>query len=278
MNKVGFLGAYGTFSEIAVKQFFRGKNYTACSYTNFPDIIREIEQDQLDYAMLPIENTTTGIIYRTYDLLKDSDVFAVGEQNVRIEEHLIGLPGAKIEELREVYTHPEPIEQCRGFFNQHPWIRPIAFQDTAKSVEYVKQCQDPTKAALASWLAAEHYGLPILMSRVQDNQENITRFFCIAHHPQKIKGANKISMFFVVNHEPGALYHVIEVFARHGINMLKLESRPLKGRVFEYCFYIDFDGSTEQRSTQEALAEVRRLCIEMKILGCYPKVEREEWV
>lgn len=276
MNKVGFLGAYGTFSEIAVKQFFHGEEYTACNYANFPDIIRDVEQDRLDYALLPIENTTTGIIYRTYDLLKDSEIYAVGEENVRIDEHLIGLPEARIEDIKEVYTHPEPIDQCQGFFNKHPWIKPIPYQDTAKSVEYVKQCNDPSKAALASYLAAENYGLPILMEKVQDNQYNITRFFCVTHRPQVKKEANKISMYFVVNHEPGALFKAIEVFARHGINMLKLESRPIRGRIFEYCFYIDFDGNVSDPSTQQAIEEVRQLCLEMKVLGCYKKAEMEE--
>lgn len=276
--KVGFLGAYGTFSEIAVKQFFAGRRYSEANYANFTDLIHDAEKGLIDYAMLPVENTTTGIIYRTYDLLKDSEIYAVGEQNVRIDEHLIVIPGAKLEDIREVYTHPEPIEQCQGFFKEHPWIRPVSYQDTAKSVEYVKQCNDPSKAALASWLAAENYGLPILLRKVQDNHDNITRFFCVTHTSRvKVEEtANKISMYFVVSHEPGALFKVIEVFARHGINMLKLESRPIKGRIFEYCFYIDFDGNVNHPATKQALKEVAELCLEMKVLGCYKQAEREE--
>ena len=236
-----------------------------------PSIIADVESGAIDYALLPVENTTTGIIYRTYDLLKDSDIFAVGEILVRIDEQLIGLPGTNIEDLREVYSHPEPLDQCSGFFAAHPWIKPVTYQDTAKSVEYVAQCQDPSKAALGSWLAAEYYHLPILKERVQDNQLNTTRFFCVAKGEQTVQEADKISMYFVVNHEPGALYEVIRVFAQRGINMLKLESRPIRGRMFEYCFYIDFDGSLLQPKTQEAIAEVREHCLEVKVLGSYKR-------
>ncbi|WP_373116003.1 prephenate dehydratase [Holdemania massiliensis] len=269
--KVGYQGAHGTFSEIAVQEFFKNQVFEACNYKNFPSIIADVEKGMIDYALLPVENTTTGIIYRTYDLLKDSDIFAVGEILVRIDEHLIGLPQSKIEDLREVYSHPEPLDQCSGFFAVHPWIKPVTYQDTAKSVEYVAQCQDPTKAALGSWLAAQYYDLPILKERVQDNQLNTTRFFCVVKGEQSVPEADKISMYFVVNHEPGALYEVIRVFAQRGINMLKLESRPIRGRMFEYCFYIDFDGSLLQDKTREAIAEVREHCLEVKVLGSYKR-------
>ncbi len=268
--KVGYQGAHGTFSEIAVQEFFKDRAFEACNYTNFKSIIADVESGVIDYA-LPVENTTTGIIYRTYDLLKDSDIFAAGEILVRIDEQLIGLPGTRIEDLREVYSHPEPLDQCSGFFAAHPWIKPVTYQDTAKSVEYVAQCQDPSKAALGSWLAAEYYHLPILKERVQDNQLNTTRFFCVAKGVQAVQEADKISMYFVVNHEPGALFEVIRVFAQRGINMLKLESRPICGRMFEYCFYIDFDGSLLQPKTQEAIAEVREHCLEVKVLGSYKR-------
>lgn len=267
--RVGYQGAHGTFSEIAVTQFFEGRPIEACSYTNFPSIIHDVEEGALDYALLPVENTTTGIIYRTYDLLKDSPIFAVGEISVRIDEQLIGMPGTQMEDIREVYSHPEPLDQCQVFFAAHPWMKPIAYQDTAKSVEYVAQCQDPSKAALGSWLAAKYYKLPILKERVQDNQLNATRFFCVAPKPEAVPDADKISMYFVVNHEPGALSEVIQVFAKRGINMLKLESRPIRGRMFEYCFYIDFDGSLADQKTCEAIDEVRCHCLELKVLGSY---------
>ena len=276
MDKVGFLGAYGTFSEIAVIRFFEGKTYEACSFTDFTSLIAAVETKQIDYALLPVENTTTGMIYRTYDLLKDSHISVIGEVHVRIDEHLITLPGVKIEEIREVYTHPEPIAQCQGFFQAHPWIKAIPYQDTSKSVEYIKSCKDPSKAALASYLAAKHFELPILMEKVQDNQDNITRFFCVSNDQSALTEGNKISLYFVVDHKPGTLYKVIEVFAQAGINMVKLESRPLQGHIFEYCFYIDFDGNIQDLTTQNALVAVKQHCLEMKVLGCYQRATKED--
>lgn len=273
--RVGYQGAHGTFSEIAVHQFFQQEEIEAANYTNFKSIIHDVEEGIIDYALLPVENTTTGIIYRTYDLLKDSSIFAMGEVNVRINENLIGLPGTKLEEIKEVYSHPEPLDQCQGFFAAHPWMKPIAYQDTAKSVEYVAACQDKSKAALASCLAAEYYQLPILAENVQDNQLNTTRFFCVCNGERRVEQANKTSMYFVVNHQPGALSEVIQIFAKRGINMLKLESRPIRNRLFEYCFYIDFDGSLVQTNTQEAIAEVAQHCLEVKVLGSYQKAKIE---
>ncbi len=273
MIKVGFLGAYGTFSEIAVQQYFKNQIYESCNFKDFYSIIKAVEDGSLDYAMLPVENSTTGMIHRTYDLLKDSAIFISGEHHVRIDEHLITLENAKIETIKEVYTHPEVIGQCQQFFMKHPHIKAISMSDTSTSVKYVKECNDPSKAALASYLAAEHYQLSILMNQVQDHQDNFTRFFCITKNESIQKNANKISMFLVVNHEAGALFKVLEVFCKKGINMLKLESRPIKNKIFEYCFYIDFEGSLLDDAMIQAIKEVQDHCIHHKVLGCYKKGE-----
>ncbi len=273
MIKVGFLGSYGTFSEMAVKQFFSSEQYESCNYKDFTSIIHDVENEKIDYALLPIENTTTGIIYRTYDLLKDSNIFVVGEQNVHINQNLITLPNVKIEEIKEVYTHPEPISQCSLFFAQHPWIKAVPTQDTSEAVKHVKQTNNIAVAALGSSLAAKHFNLPILMKKVQDNKNNMTRFFCITKKQQFVADADKISMYFVVNHEAGALFKIIEIFAKKGINMLKLESRPIQGRLFEYCFYIDFDGNLYDEWTIGAINEVKEHCVDSKVLGCYKRCQ-----
>ncbi|SJZ95748.1 prephenate dehydratase [Anaerorhabdus furcosa] len=269
--KVGYQGEHGTFSEIAVCQYYKNIEIEQRSYKNFIDILNDLESGVLDTALLPVENSTTGIIYRTYDLLASRDVFAIGEQNVRIQENLIGIQGSKIEEIKEVYSHPEALGQCTGFFNTHPWMKPVSYQDTAKSVEFIKECNDPTKGALASYLAAEYYDCPILEKNVNDNALNTTRFLCVCKGERIVENANKISMYFVVNHEPGALYEVIKIFAENHLNMLKLESRPIQGRLFEYCFYIDFDGSLDNPVVQEVIAKVKGHCVEMKCLGSYRK-------
>ncbi|MEG0176838.1 prephenate dehydratase [Anaerorhabdus sp.] len=272
---VGYQGEHGTFSEIAVHEYYKNHEFESKSYKNFVDILNDLELGVLDTALLPVENTTTGIIYRTYDLLASRDVYAIGEQNVRIQENLIGIPGSNIDDIVEVYSHPEALGQCEKFFLKHPKMKSIPYQDTAKSVDYIKQCNDPTKAALASYLAAEYYDCSILEENVNDNELNTTRFLCVCKGEKEVKDANKISMYFVVNHEPGALYEVIKIFAEHNLNMLKLESRPLKGRLFEYCFYIDFDGNLNNPVVKDAILKVKNHCVEMKCLGTYRKAKED---
>ena len=274
--KVGYQGAHGTFSEIAVQRYFEGKDIEARNYTNFVDILNDLDAGILDAAMLPVENSTTGTIYRTYDLLHEHRAFATGEQFVRISEHLIGIDGASFSDVKEVYSHPEALNQCSQFFRQHPHLKMIPYQDTAKSVEYIKNQNDPTKAALASFLAAEYYGCPILMKDVNDLKSNTTRFLCVEKKMTVQPDANKVSLYLVVNHEPGALYQVIKVFAEHKINMLKLESRPLKGQMFEYCFYVDFEGNINDDTLKVVLGEIVQHCVEYKLLGCYSKADSED--
>lgn len=273
MNKiiVGYQGEHGTFSEIAVHRYYANTPFEARNYKNFKAILEDLEKGILDTAILPVENSTTGFIARTMDTLKDYDVYAIGEVYVKIEEHLIGYGQARVEDIEEVYSHPEALSQCAQLFQTHEKMKPISFQDTAKSVDYIKQCKDVKKGALASYLAAQYYECPILIANVNDDELNTTRFLCICKGQRNVAHANKISMYFVVNHQPGALYQVIKIFAENSINMLKLESRPIKGRYFESCFYIDFEGSLDDPTIKEAMNQMKNFCIEMKCLGTYCK-------
>ncbi len=267
--RVGYQGTNGTFSEIAVMQYFQGTAYEPCNYRNFTDILNDLDCGALDYALLPVENTTTGVIARTVDLFRNYGIHAVGEITVPIKQNLIGLPGASKEEITEIYSHPEAISQCTRFFGEHPSIRAVAFQDTARSVEYIKECGDPTKAALGSDRAAEYYGMEILLADMQDSDTNMTRFLCVTEQNEANPDADKVSLYFSVRHEPGSLYHVLGVLADHNLNMLKLESRPIPGQVFEYCFYLDFTGNLSDANVREALSEIRSRCNECRVLGCY---------
>lgn len=275
---VGYQGTNGTFSEIAVMQFFSGRDYEPRNYRNFTDILNDCDNGTLDYALLPVENTTTGVIARTIDLFRNYGIHAVGEIIVPIRENLLVLPGTKIEDIKEVYSHPEALSQCQGFFEEHPYLSGVAFQDTARAAEYVKQCNDPAKAALASRRAGEYYGLESLMKGVQDSNRNMTRFLCVTEKNEINPDADKISLYFAVKHEPGSLYHVLGVLAEKNINMVKLESRPVPDKLFEYCFYLDFSGNLNEPRVKEALAEIRKRCTECRVLGCYPswKLNTEE--
>lgn len=272
--RVGFQGHNGTFSEIAALQYFRDTDIEQVGFRNFHEIMKAVESKELDYAMIPVENTTTGIISRTYDLFKEYEVCAVGEIDIPIREDLIVIPGTKIEEIKEVYSHPEALSQCAGFFETHPDLRQVPFQDTARSVEYIKECGDRSKAALGSWRAREYYGMESLMSEIQDLKTNVTRFLVIAPKGTPYpENADKISMMMVLNHRPGALYNILGILAKNGVNVLKLESRPIQGKMFEYLFYIDFEGNIADRNTAAVIHEMDLRCVRTRILGCYKKAE-----
>lgn len=266
---VGYQGAAGAFSESAVKNFFEGREYESRGYSDFISMLADTESGKLDYAMFPVENTTTGIIARTYDHFKDYKIHAVGEVIVPIHECLITHPDAVMEDLTEVYSHPEAISQCQGLFDRHPNLRPVAFEDTALAVSYIRESGLKNKAALASELAAETYGMKVLIQGVQDNGMNMTRFLCMTSKDETPEDADKISIRFVTSHTPGSLYNALGVFASLNINVLKLESRPIFGRVFDYCFYLDFAGSPKDPDVAEALRRLEYDCTELNMLGSY---------
>ena len=269
MIKVGFQGKHGTFSDVAVDEYFVNREIEKVSFSNFLSIIKAVENEEIDYALIPVENTTTGIISRTYDFFFDHDIYATGEHNIRIIENLIGVKGAKLEDLKEVYSHPEVLGQCQNFLNEHKNIKPIAYQDTAASVEYIKKMNDKSKGALASLKSAEYYNMEVLLEDVQTSKTNTTRFFCITHKKETVVNADKISTMFILKHEAGSLYNILKIFAEKNINLLKLESRPIPDKNFEYLFYLDFDGNIEDENVKEVFKKVEDYCISYKILGCY---------
>ena len=273
--KVGYQGNHGTFSEIAALQYFAGKDSENIGYKNFREIMQDVQDGVLDYAVVPVENTTTGIISRCYDLFRIYNVFAVGEIDIPIREDLIVIPGTSMEEIKEVYSHPEALSQCNGFFEAHPEIKAVPYQDTAKSVEYVKQCNDRSKAALGSWRAREYYGMESLQKEIQDSAVNMTRFLVITADRTVPADADKISMMMVIKHRPGALYNILGILSKNGINILKLESRPIPNQVFEYMFYIDFEGNIDEKNMKEILRELEMRCETVKVLGCYKAFQLE---
>lgn len=271
--KVAYLGAPGTFSEMAVLEYFKGRA-EAVSFSDFPSMFKAAEDGSVDFAVVPVENTTTGIISRTYDLFQHYDIFAVGEVNVPVKDSLIALPGTEFLDITEAYSHPEAILQCSEFFKKYPQIRPVAFSDTAKSVEHIKELGDKSKAAIASSRAAEFFGLPILLADIQDSDLNMTRFLCITNKKDVPDGANKISIMMTLKHAPGALYNALGIFAAKNLNVIKLESRPIPGRPFEYCFYLDFEGNLSDPEVAEALRRLEYDSAQMKVLGNYKAADK----
>lgn len=274
MIKIGYQGVSGAFSEMAVKMLFGDRDYEDRGYSDFISLLGDAESGELDYAVIPVENTTTGIIARTYDHLQSYKIHVVGETVVPVRECLIVNPGTKLEDIREVYSHPEALAQCQELFTQHPDMSPHAHEDTALSVSFIRDSGDRTKAALASELAAETYGMEILLPDVQDSNVNMTRFLCVTAKDEEAENADKVSIRMVTAHTPGSLFNALGIFASLGINVLKLESRPIFGRVFEYCFYLDFAGNLNDPDVKEAIRRLEYDCKEVNVFGNY-KAARE---
>jgi chorismate mutase / prephenate dehydratase len=270
MLKIGYQGMPGAYSEIAAIQFF-GDETQKIAYNNFRDMISDAHDGKIDYAMLPIENSTTGAITRALDLVKDYEVYMVGETFVKVNHCLIVFEETEFHDLKTIYSHPEALKQCDDFFDQHPNINKVAYLDTAKSVEYILQLGDKSAGALASIRAAEIYGMKILMEDMQDNQNNITRFGVITPREIYEADADMVSVYLVTAHESGSLFEVLQVIHDYKVNMHKLESRPILDKPFSYGFYIDFEGNLNQSKTRELLQELDRKSFFLKLMGNYKK-------
>ena len=267
--RVAFQGERGAFSEEAAVNLLGGE-VCLVPLPTFEAAFGAIANGTADYVLAPIENSLAGPVHRSFDLLVESPLTIVGEVIIRIEHNLIGPPGGTLEEVAIVESHPVALAQCEEFFSARPFLKRIATDDTAGSVREIVQAGDRTRAAIASKRAAEIYGGQILREHLEDDPENYTRFLLLAPateaSPEK---ADKLSLVFRLAHLPGALYHALEPFARRNINLSKIESRPLVGHPWEYCFYLDLLAYPDAAETQAALAELRKRTRELRILGCY---------
>ena len=269
--RVGFQGEHGAFSEMAVFNLFPQDTSEAVPLPSFREVFSAVLAGEVDFAMIPIENALAGPINDNYDLLLEfPDLHIVGETQVRIEHNLIGLPGTTLETVRKVLSHPQGLAQSKQFLDAHPQWEAVSFYDTAGSVKHVAQKGDATLAAIASAEAARVYGMEILVPGVETNHRNFTRFFLITRRSEPGVGkANKASLVFATADEPGALSRCLAVFANHGVNMAKLESRPIHGRPWDYMFYVDVRLPTESGAFQATLAELGQVAKELRLLGEY---------
>lgn len=265
--RVAIQGERGAFSHQAALAAL-GDGIELVPTRDFDALFATLAEETAERALVPVENTLTGSIHQNYDRLRESPFHVVGEQRLRIEQCLIGLPGARLEGLRRVRSHPVALAQCLGFFRGHPGIEPVATEDTAGAVREIVELGDPGEGALASRLAAPLYGAELLKPGVEDDPENHTRFLLLSREPGPREGADKTSLVVVVDNRPGALYRALGAFALRGVDLSKLESRPLRGRPWEYAFYLDARGDPDG-AVAEALAELRREAREVRVLGSY---------
>lgn len=265
--RVVFQGAEGAYSQAAMNQFF-GKEIKSFHVDTFRDAMSAIEEGSADFAVLPIENSTAGIVNEIYDLLTEFENYIVGEQIIKIEHCLMAVPGTKKEDIKTVYSHPQSLMQSSNYLSKTGWQQ-ISMKNNAFAAQKVKEDGLTGQAAIASETAAEIYGLEILEKGVNNLKDNSTRFIIVTNQKVFRPDANKISICFEVPNESGSLYHMLSHFIYNNLNMTKIESRPLEGRNWEYRFFIDFEGNLADSAVKNALRGLREEARNMKILGNY---------
>ncbi|MCR5488299.1 MAG: prephenate dehydratase [Lachnospiraceae bacterium] len=263
-----FQGTEGAYSQEALLAFF-GEGVKASPVETFRDAMSIIDEGAADYAVLPIENSSAGIVSQNYDLLVQYENYIVAEQVIPIRHCLLGLPGASEEDIKNVYSHPQALMQCGEYLEGHRQILAHPLENTAVAARLVRDRQDRTAAAIASRHCASLYGLEVLREDLNTNAENSTRFIIVTNQKVFVKGAGKVSICFELPHESGSLYHVLSHFYYNGLNMNRIESRPIPGRPWEYRFFIDFEGNLSEGAVRNALHALREETVNMKILGNY---------
>jgi prephenate dehydratase len=273
--RVAFQGERGAFSEEAALKL-AGPHATLVPRPTFEAAFSAIDDRLADYILAPIENSLAGSVHRSFDLLVESDLHIIGEVIIPIVHNLIALPGARIDDLAVVESHPVALAQCEQFFIAHPSLKRVVAEDTAGSVSDMMKLGDPKRAAIASRRAAEIYGAAILQEHLEDDRENYTRFLLLAPKSLTLENpsvADKLSLVFELQHRPGALYHSLAPCARRNINMLKIESRPIRGKPWQYRFHLDLQASTSDPEVSAAIAELEKLSAQFRILGSYKAAE-----
>jgi len=274
--RVAFQGEPGAFSEAAAIQLL-GEAITPVPRPTFDATFRAIAEGAADALLVPVENTLAGSVVRVYDLLLESPLEICGETILPIEHNLIACPGSTFESLVSVASHPMALAQCENFFTTNPKLKRIPAEDTAGSVREMMQHGDKSAASIAGSRAASRYGALILRDKIQDNAENFTRFVLLLPPGQAAEyrpaDARKVSVAMRLAHRPGALLASLEPFARHSVNMLKIESRPIHGRPWEYQFYLDLEAQNQEKLTQ-ALEEVRAATSDLRVFGRYSPAPR----
>lgn len=273
-QRAGFQGALGAFSQEAVVQLL-GSTAVPVPFVKFEDVFRALKAGRIQAAVIPIENTLAGSVHENYDHLTHFDVRIAAETNVRIVHNLIAAPGVRFKEIRNVYSHPVALNQCLRFFARYPKAERTPFYDTAGSVEMIMKDRPPGGAAIASALAAKMYGGHILKRSIEDDRRNFTRFFLLypaKRFPKQRRTARqwKTSLVFTTRNIPGALFRSLSAFALRDLNLTKLESRPLRGKPWEYLFYLDFLGHEDEPRVQNALGHLAELADFLRVLGSYP--------
>jgi prephenate dehydratase len=275
---IAFQGARGAFSEEAARKLV-GQETSVLPCDRFEDVFKSLKAGKSSGAAIPIENTLAGSVHENYDHLVNYAFPIVAETNVRIVHNLIAQKGVPFSKIKRVYSHPVALNQCLDFFRDNPQLERIPFYDTAGSVKMLVEDKLTDAAAIASSVAAEIYGARILRRSIESDRQNFTRFFLLRRPdfarrhatPASQHAQWKTTLVFSTRNVPGSLFRALSAFALRDLNLTKIESRPLRGRPFEYLFYVDFLGRADSPVARNALRHLAELCDFLRVLGCYPK-------
>ena len=266
-QRVAYLGPRATFTHLAsMKKFGESAHYVPVN--SIKDVFNEVERGRANFGVVPIENSTEGVVNHTLDMFIDSSLVIYGEVQQEISHHLLS-KADRVEDLKKIYSHPHAIAQCRNWLETNMPDVPVA--EVASTARAAELCaEDPSSGAIASELAAQLYGLKVLRSRIEDNVNNFTRFLVLSQKAPERTGKDKTSIMLSVKDKVGALYDLLRPFASLGLNMTKIESRPSRRKAWEYLFFVDIEGHVDEERVKKALDEVKGRCLFMKILGSYP--------
>ncbi len=267
-GKIVYQGVEGAYSQMAMQAYF-GKEADSFNVDTWRDAMEAIQNREADYAVLPIENSSAGIVSENYDLLVEYDNYVVAEQIIKIEHALLGVPGAKISDISCVYSHPQALMQSVDFLDEHKEWERIRLKNTAVSAKKVFEDGKKNQAAIASRVTADIYGLEILQDSINYSKDNSTRFIIVTGKKLYMEKAGKISICFEIPHESGSLYRMLSHFIFNNINMVKIESRPIKNKSFEYRFFVELEGKLTDGAVQNALKGLVEESNSVKILGTY---------
>jgi prephenate dehydratase len=266
--RIAYQGEPGAFSEAAARQVDAEADLIACR--SFEDVFDAVKGGPAHYGVLPIENSIGGSIHRNFDLLVEHHLPIVGELELPVVHHLLAMPGTRMDQVRRIYSHPQALAQCDRFLRTLGGVEVVATYDTAGSAKLIADEGLADAAAIASARAAEVFGLSVLRSSIQDYEHNVTRFLVIGTRPLSPAPADKTTIVFTLSNEPGALFKALSVFALRGIDLTKLESRPIPNRKWEYLFYADLAAARDTLPCARALAHLAEFAPMLRILGSYP--------
>lgn len=265
-KKIVCFGANASYTEQAMEECF-GTDIDYFHAMSFKEVMEALKTNKAQYGVLPIENSSTGGITDSYDLLMEYNNYIIGEHVIKVEQALLGLPGSKVEDLKKVYSHPQGIMQCAKFLEKHPYIKTEEFTSTAGSAKKVLEDNDNSQGAIASVRAAAYYGLEVLQENISFESNNSTRFIIISNQKCFFEDANKVSICFELPHESGTLYNMLSHFIYNHLNMTKIESRPIPGKTWEYRFFVEFEGNLMNPGVRNALRGIKEESSSFKILG-----------